>query len=516
MSNTKECLPTFKNKKEALLWVANNRWSGKPQCYKCKTQNLSILEHKTKYVCLNKKCDVKSFNALSGTKLKGTQIPIESWIIACQEYNKGAKGLSCRKLAKKLNIVYPSAVRMYKILIELSKSNINLFGKYNPINQYRDIKYKHRSESGKYKKSNDTQYDGTKKTTDKQQPKTYNCETWGRRKQKGFAYKRTLSTLEFYEKFNTEAKAIDYFLQLRWNGNITCPSCEQSNISHSSSRYGHFRCKNKACKQERFNIFTNTPFQGTKLRPRQVLEILNEYVMARPSISAVELMQKTGITYRTSFYASQRARLMMLREPNKDMKGPIELDEAFPLGRKIASRTKKEHELFSIPYPVLYGAYSQQDGTSIVAMKWKAPNGDDVREFYNSIQTGNKHAFVDSASYYSSLAKDGCVLEKVNHSKKIFGKKSKWFENHPNKYRVTVNHVEHIWRELETAIIGTYRHISSKFLLLYANEISFRLHSCKTTMDISHRIENVFKNGIGKYMPQWEYRGYFCPNKYIT
>ena len=117
-----------------------------------------------------------------------------------------------------------------------------------------------------------------------------------------------------------------------------------------------FRCYNKSCGRDKFNVFSDTPMMHTKLRARKVLEAFNEVMLARPSISAKELKQRLDTTYPTAFYLLQRIRAFMESSPNMSATGPVEVDEGLTHGQSTDKNKKGKRP------PTIIGGYCVNTG----------------------------------------------------------------------------------------------------------------------------------------------------------
>ena len=500
----------FKNIKEALLWISRNRWGKTPRCPECHTNNVKIVSpektDRLKYQCKSYGCDLKYFTPLYGTPVFKTQISIDKWAFASNEYNKGEKGLSCVLLAKMLNIQVPSAFRMYKQLEKVNQMGLNLFGKYNPKTPYRRHKMSKRNMSFPAWGQNSFPVDYHKEVLHLEKPGFVgDAKKMGRKRKKGGNREKTISWFEFFQQFPTDKEAMDELIRLKWGKNIQCPKCFSNRTSvRRGKRYGTFRCLNKACSRYDFNVFTLDAFHKNKLGAQKVLFIKMIFMTDRTGVSALGLKQKIGCVYHTGFWAAHRVRNMMWYEPKQDVKGPVEIDDAYPRGYGFSLKNRAKNA----PDIRVSGVYSINDGRRFMTISSTPANTASTNDFLKKVLASDSvnHIMSDASMVNFGLKKYGYKVETVNHGTPQFARRSshktKFKDPKMNKKIVTTNHLEAWWRETKNMSKGAHRGVTVKYLPLYMGEAAFRMAGGRVELDMSHRLQNLIKNGIGRYVPK--------------
>ena len=242
---------SFKNKRRAFEWVANNRWGGEVKCPQCHTsdtrRNLNSQSAVNEYKCNNQACEISAFNALSDTVMEKTQVPVECWMFAVAEYNKGCHGMTCRELAQSISVSVNQANKMYHKISELYATDYRyIFGKFHPHTPKRQHGFIGRKSRKspihpKFRSNEGVRFGAA----------GLECfvSEWGRFKKKRKAHqhprrKTTISNREFQEMFN-DKKSWDWLTKARWRGVIACPDCSGTHIGKYNNKNGIYRCHNK-------------------------------------------------------------------------------------------------------------------------------------------------------------------------------------------------------------------------------------------------------------------------------
>ena len=490
--------PRHKTETDASSWVSQNRWGKHPKCYKCNSKNVRIEKNKGDkliYRCKNKDCDVKQFTVFHGTDLISSHLKVSEWLIICCEYNKGIYGMTIKALAHKLNKMNITISKAYKKLEKLNQQGVNLFGEYNPKTPHR-----------RHQKRN-KQYDHMKSAARSSSPKGTNkilefmnanqkgtVKKLGTFCKKGGKRKLLMDMDEFKRKFNTNSKAMDCIINMRWGDNPECPDCASQKIcADNTQRFRGFRCLNKNCKHDRFNAFTKTTFYRNKLGPIRVLYLCLEFLICENGISAKELQRRYGHVYCTSWALGHRVRAMMRMMDKGRVKGSVQYDKAFPFKRE----TKIDGVWRKV---ILQMIYSPNDGIVYSDVALDKCDVYDVDKFLSHVcdPNGARHVTCDSAPENFALMGLNWDVEAVNHHDDEYGRPTAFpvrFLNYKmNKNVVTTNHLERTTKSIKRCL-ATHQHVSAKYLILYVSEPAFRHSLGNSGIDIAYRLEHLFKNG---------------------
>jgi transposase-like protein len=107
-----------------------------------------------------------------------------------------------------------------------------------------------------------------------------------------------MNFFEFERKFSNEKAAIDYFLDNRYQGNLTCPRCGATiSIYRYRDRPKFFQCYH--CNNT-FSPFKDTIFEKTHIDMRRWFYAIKMFLNSRKGISGCQLERELGVTYKTA------------------------------------------------------------------------------------------------------------------------------------------------------------------------------------------------------------------------
>ena len=149
--------------------------------------------------------------------------------------------------------------------------------------------------------------------------------------------------------FGSDDKCRAYLEQLRWPEGVRCPRCDAAKGISRLERRGQFDCN--SCGYQ-FSVRVGTVLQDSQLPLwKWVLAVL---VMAesQEGISANQLKQVLGVSYKTAWYLSHRIRSSMKNEAPEDLHAAVEDGRMIPddrihpdtLGHMLAAQVAESEE----------------------------------------------------------------------------------------------------------------------------------------------------------------------------
>jgi transposase-like protein len=281
--------------------------------------------------------------------------------------------------------------------------------------------------------------------------------------------------LELIESFKTEQQAINFFVQLRWNGKVKCPfkTCKANELEVEDNKIYKFadnkRFKCSCCKKI-FSFKTGTIFENTKLTMKKWFLAIYLQTANKKGISSCQLAKHLGIHQSNAWFVLQRIRF--LQGNNGDFfNGTTEIDEVY-LGGSDSNRHNQDKNKKD-KMPVL-GMLNRETGKakamSVESAKYQEL-GDKVLK---NVETGST-IITDEFSAYTTL-RTFYNHETINHSAGEYVEK-----DNRKAYKITTNKVEGMFSHIRKMIDGTFHWISLKHLDFYMNEFTFRWNSRKST-----------------------------------
>lgn len=276
--------------------------------------------------------------------------------------------------------------------------------------------------------------------------------------------------LSFASTFPTEQSCIEYYEQIRWNGNVVSPFDETAKVYKCKN--GKYRCANTG---KYFDVKTGTIFAHTKLPLRYWFYAMFLFLSHKRGVSSCQLARDLGVTQKTAWNMLHKIREYMDCENDHQLSAEVEIDETFVGGKnKNRHKDKKVEKCqgrsFKDKVPV-FGMY--QRGGNIVAKvvpDTKAMTLTPLLEQY--VSTGSR-VFTDGWEYgdidrrYEQLS--------VDHGAGFYG--TSYVNNEGEYIVVCTNGIECAWSHLKRTILGTYYKVSKKYLQRYVDEFTFRFNT---------------------------------------
>ncbi len=281
---------------------------------------------------------------------------------------------------------------------------------------------------------------------------------------------------ELIETFPDETACKQFLMDHRWpDGVVRCPRCGNEKIGKLNWKPFNWVCKVCGDTPYRFSVTVKTIFENTKYPLTVWFQVLWQILNSKKGVSALQLQRQIGCkAYKTAWYMCHRLRAAMYDPDFRQLMGIVEVDETF-IGGKDKNRhwNRKSH--------VTGGIGSGKVGV-IGAISRK---GNIVCQIIENTDTATLNRFVrravsekvdlvatDEHSGYRNLTSFGYPHESVSHSAGEYV-----------RGEVHTNNLESFWSLFKRGVMGSFHHVSKKYLPLYLAEFQFR-HNNRKNPDI--------------------------------
>lgn len=276
--------------------------------------------------------------------------------------------------------------------------------------------------------------------------------------------------LSFANTFPTEQSCIEYYEQIRWNGNVVSPFDETAKVYKCKN--GKYRCANTG---KYFDVKTGTIFAHTKLPLRYWFYAMFLFLSHKRGVSSCQLARDLGVTQKTAWNMLHKIREYMDCENDHQLSAEVEIDETFVGGKnKNRHKDKKVEKCqgrsFKDKVPV-FGMY--QRGGNIVAKVVPDTKAKTLTPLLEQYVSTESRVFTDGWEYgdinrrYEQLS--------VDHGAGFYG--TSYVNNEGEYIVVCTNGIECAWSHLKRTILGTYYKVSKKYLQRYVDEFTFRFNT---------------------------------------
>ncbi len=273
--------------------------------------------------------------------------------------------------------------------------------------------------------------------------------------------------------FPNENACKQFLKDRRWpNGVVRCPRCGNEKVWELNHRPWHWQCQKCGKTGYRFSIIAGTIFENTNYPLRTWFEVLWSMLNAKKGISAKQIQRQIGSSYPTAWYLCHRLRAAMKDTEFTKLMGIVEVDET-GIGGKDKNRhwDKRQHITGLSGKTTVIGAIARKG--NVVCQVIENTDAATLNRFVRkAISDKVDLVATDEHRGYDYLKALGYEHDTIAHSAGEYV-----------RGEVHTNNIENFWSLLKRGIIGSYHHVSKKYLPLYLAEFQFR-HNNRKNEDI--------------------------------
>lgn len=291
-----------------------------------------------------------------------------------------------------------------------------------------------------------------------------------------------LTLQQLGQEFGTEEQCLAYVVRLRWPQGVHCARCGSAQVA-KLARPWRWQCKQCNKQGSRFSPLVGTVFEHTKYPLTIWFKVIYLLCQSKKGIRALQVHRMIGSgSYRTAGSMCHRIRAALQPATRAPLRGLVEVDETYVGGKEGKKQKAKRRRLNGTAgkIPVL-GALSRR-GT-VVTQVVETTDTRTLQGFVTTrVSPQAELGATDEHSGYRYLRAAGYRHETVRHGRGEYV-----------RGRVHTQSIESFWALLKRGLLGTFHHVSRRYLPLYLSEFTFR-HNHRTD---PHRFERMLAGGVG-------------------
>ncbi len=265
---------------------------------------------------------------------------------------------------------------------------------------------------------------------------------------------------EFLKTYGSDYDCLKEIVNIKYPDGVPCKKCNCITPHYLLKTRPVLSCSK--CHNQ-INPLKGTIFEKTTTPLKLWFYAFFVMIHSKGGISAKGLQRQLGVTYKTSFRILHKIRGLMADNSGDLFKGVVEVDETWVGGKSWLRGKQWWSNWKEIPKQTVMG-FVEREGrvrTTIIddTSRWTL-----TKQIKANIDP-KARVISDQHHGYANLEKEGYNHDRINHMVHYVDKKDK---------TIHTQTIEGFWSQLKRGIIGTYRHVSPKYLQNYCDEFGFR------------------------------------------
>ena len=274
------------------------------------------------------------------------------------------------------------------------------------------------------------------------------------------------SLYELILHFDTPEKCEEHLINLRWNGEPTCPTCGCKKVGTLKGKRKQFKCY--GCKRK-FSVKTGSIFHDSKLPLLKWFVAIYLFSSHKRGISSHQLAKDIKVSQKSAWYMLHRIRECFKNNNEEKLDGVVQIDETYVGGdiNRMNAKTKSKFEdtkSKDIKTPIL-GIMNENE---VRVTKIEEADKETLQAIMKNEIDENAIVVTDGYGAYHWAKQYYKGHISVRHSQGEYVKDG-----------YTTNNIENFWSHFKRGVIGTYFHMSEDHMDSYVTEFAFRYNTRK-------------------------------------
>lgn len=274
-------------------------------------------------------------------------------------------------------------------------------------------------------------------------------------------FQRGLSEVEFDRLYGTDEQCRAMVIAARWPDGFCCPVCGGRLHSEVKTR-DLFQCS--TCRRQTSPI-AGTIFASTKLPLRTWFRAMYHLTQSKQGISSIELGRRLGVRQTTAWMLKHKLQQVMReRDASKRLTGRVEIDDAY-LGGERTGGKRGRGAPGKTPFVAAVETTPEGKPVRLKLRRVAGFTGQAVSRFARRSLEPTCAVVSDGLACFSHVTDAGCAHQAIHTgsgSRAVRTPAFKW--------------VNTALGNIKSAIVGTYRAISSKHVPRYLAEFEYRFN----------------------------------------
>jgi len=274
-------------------------------------------------------------------------------------------------------------------------------------------------------------------------------------------FQRGLSEVEFERLYGTEEQCRAVVIAARWPDGISCPVCGGRSHSEVKTR-GLFQCTK--CRRQTSPI-AGTIFASTKLSLRTWFRAIYHLTQSKQGISSIELGRRLGVRQTSAWMLKHKLQQVMLeRDGRKRLTGRVEIDDAY-LGGERSGGKRGRGAPGKTPFVAAVETTPEGKPVRLKLRRVAGLTGQAISRFALRSLDPSCAVVSDGLACFGHVSDAGCAHDVIRTGSGPAAARSPAFK-----------WVNTALGNIKSAIVGTYRAISSKHVPRYLAEFEYRFN----------------------------------------